>query len=446
MSFRIYFFILSVFVSLAPLAAQENRLLVTGLITREENGEKLPDAVVKLSGTNTVTQAGRNGRYAILVERKAGATLEFIHFGCATQKIVLTPALLSTSKNDTLRLDVQLRFQAQEMKTFNFVEGRPDTVVGNWRFFIEDYMFSGSRYVLLTWEKSLKEALLMLASDDGKVIAKVRVPKEAKELYRDYQANINVLCKDAVFRVIVEGDSLRLAEMPYEDFVERMLPCEDTLKGLILFSNYSRDYPAFSYFTYNPADTTVRQIRYIVDEPLLGMYQYEFDYLKPKERLYARKMEMYTGIDKRIIAATMTGFTRSYYYTPLYAPMFVKGDTICVFDHYVNRLYRYSSRCAIIDSSSIDYHHPKNWRDWGRKLVQDEGSGDIYTIYEKGGFFYLKKIDLGSGKVTGTYKIANNFVKHIRVLDGYVYYIHRPYESVQKKFLYREKIVLEKTP
>ncbi|TND08899.1 MAG: hypothetical protein FD123_1753 [Bacteroidetes bacterium] len=423
--------------------AQDSRLLITGLVSRLENGEILPDAVVKIKGTATIAQTGKNGHYAILTEQKTNITVEFIHYGCESQRIMITPELLAKSKNDTLRLDVQLKYKPQE---FSVTEIRPgaDTVIGNWRFFIEDYMFVDDRYVLLTWEKSLKEAKVMLVSESAGVISQQNIPVEAKELYRDYQGFINVLCKDAVYRVKVRGDNLSLAEMPYEDFVDRMLPCVDTLDNLILFSNYSRDYPAFSYFTYNPADTTVRKIRYIVDEPLMGMYQYEFDYLKPKDRLYARKMEMYTGVDKRIIAATMTGFSKSQFYRPIYAPMFVAHDTICVFDHYVDKLYRFDSQCRKLDSSSIDYHHPKNWRDWGRKLVQDEVTDDVYTIYEKGSFFYLKKIDLKTGKIAGSFKISNNYIKHIRLRDGFVYYIHRPYESVQKKFLYRERIELTK--
>jgi hypothetical protein len=121
-----------------------------------------------------------------------------------------------------------------------------------------------------------------------------------------------------------------------------MLPCVDTVGKCILFSNYVEQYPAFSYFSYNPVDTSITKLRQVIDGELLDAYNWEFDYLKPKDRLYARKMELYTGIDKRVIAATMTGFPNSIYYTPLYAPMFVKNDTICVFDHYADTLFLYN--------------------------------------------------------------------------------------------------------
>jgi len=426
-----------------PLRAQESRLLVLGQISRAETGELLPDAVVKVKDAKNMTLAGRNGRYAILVETSPAPTLEFIFYGCETKRIRLDESLLKKAKNDTLRLDVQLKFAPQMDSGVTVRAKGPDTVIGNWRFFIEDYMFVDERYVLLTWEKSLKAAKVTLASEAKGVIAQQNVPGEARELYRDYQGKINVLCTEGVYQVKVSGDELRLLELPFEQFAERMLPCVDSLQGRIIFSNYSRDYPAFSYFTYDPADTSVLRLRHIVDEPLMGMYQYEFDFLKPKERLYARKMEMYTGVDKRIIAATMTGFTKSHYYTPLYAPLFVVRDTICVFDHYVNALFKYDCRGKRLDSLGINYHHPKSWRDWDRRLIQDETTKELYTIYEKGGFYYLKKISTKTGQITGTFKISNTYAKHIRVRDGFVYYIYRPYESTQKKFLYREKVTLK---
>jgi uncharacterized secreted protein with C-terminal beta-propeller domain len=76
-------------------------------------------------------------------------------------------------------------------------------------------------------------------------------------------------------------------------------------------------------------------------------------------------------------------------------------------------------------------------------MHQDEVTGEIYARFEKGGFYYLKRIDIKTGKITGTYKIVNQYAKHIRIRNGNVYYIFRPTESIQKKYLYRERIELK---
>lgn len=434
--------ILSLVIS-SSLFAQEQPLLIMGTITSSHDSSRVEGIVVSCKDPARHTQSNAQGRYAIFVERKSGLIIEFRGLGYLTKSIRITGDMLNAFPGDTMRLNVVLTQELIELRPYTVTSG-PDTVFGNWKFFVEDFMFTDDgKLVLLTYEKSLKASKVILADQDQKILSSFDVPVEAKELYRDYQGYINVLCTDSAFRVkILPPAQILLLALPYRDFCDRMFPCVDTLGGRILFTNYSPQYPAFSYFAWNPADTTVQNIHYIVDQQLLDSYNWEFDFLKSKDRLYARKMEMYTGIDKRIIAATMTGFPNSIYYTPLYAPMFVKNDTICVFDHYSDSLFLYNKNMRRIGASKIDYHHPKNWKEWDRQLHQDEITGEIYARFEKGGFYTLKKIDIGTGKIIGSYKIENPWVKHIRIRNGDVFYIYRPKDSIQSKFLYRERLAL----
>lgn len=423
------------------LSAQEQRLLVLGKITSAGESTPVEGAIINCKSQSRYTHSNNTGRYAILLDRKSGVILDFRHPSFEHKSITITGALLNANPGDTMRLDVVLIPKPHELPTVN-ISFKPDTIFGNWKFFVEDFMFTDNgRMVLLTFEKSLKESKVLLVDEEQKILSSFDVPVEAKELYRDYQGNINVMCVDSAFRVkIVPPSQIILLALPYRDFCDIMLPCIDTCGGCILFTNYIEQYPAFSYFSYNPVDTSIRKLRQVVDGPLLAQYNWEFDYLKPKDRLYARKMEMYTGIDKRVIAATMTGFPNSIFYTPLYAPMFVKNDTICVFDHYADTLFLYNKKMQLIGANKIDYHHPKNWKEWDRQLHQDEITGEIYARFEKGGYYTLKKIDIATGKIVGEYKIDNPWVKHIRIRNGDVYYIYRPKESIQTKFLYREHL------
>ncbi len=425
------------------LYAQEQPLLVLGTIRTAHDSLPIEGIIVSSKSPARSTYSNSKGKYAIFLERKVGMEIEFRGLGYITKKVTITSSMLNKFSGDTLHLDVILTQKFIEL-TEKTIRAGPDTIFGNWKFFVEDYMFTeDGNLVLLTFEETLKEAKVMLADKHQKILSSFDVPVEAKELYRDYQGYINVMCVDSAFRVkIILPAKILLLSLPYSDFCARMLPCVDTIGSSILFSNYQAQYPAFSYFAWNWRDTTMSSIRLIVDGPLLDSYNWEFDFLKPKDRLYARKMEMYTGIDKRIIAATMTGFPNSIYYTPLYAPMFVKHDTVCVFDHYSDTLFLYDMNMKQIGASKIDYHHPKNWKEWDRQLHQDEITGEIYARFEKGGFYTLKKIDIRTGKTTGSYKIENPWVKHIRIRDGEVFYIFRPKDSIQTKFLYRERLHL----
>lgn len=423
------------------LSAQELPLLVMGRIVSATDSTPIEGIVVSCKDPARWSTTNANGKYALFVSRKAGLTIEYRHPSFESRKVTITSLMLKANPGDTIRIDIRMVPKAIELTGVTIGSG-PDTVFGNWKFFVEDYMFAEQgRMVLLTFEKSLKQSKVLLVDQDQKILSSFDVPVEAKELYRDYQGNINVMCVDSAFRVkIFPPAQIMLLALPYKDFCDRMLPCVDTCGGQILFSNYVQQYPAFSYFAYNPADTTIRKLRYVVDGNLLDSYNWEFDFLKPKDRLYARKMELYTGIDKRVIAATMTGFPSSIYYTPLYAPMFVKNDTVCVFDHYADTLFLYDRNMRLIGANKISYHHPKSWKEWDRQIHQDEVTGELYARFEKGGFYTLKKIDIATGKVSGEYKVENPWVKHIRIRNGDVYYIYRPKDSIQTKYLYREHV------
>ncbi len=444
LSRTLLFALFAIFFSTTVLA-QDERLLVLGKITSSKDSAALEGVIVFCKSPARQTRSDKKGHYGILVDYKAGAVLEFRLLGHKTAYRTITSKMLSNANGDTLHLDIVMQANLVDLIPIDiYAKEGPDTVIGNWHFFIEDYMFADSgRYLLLTFEKNLKAAKVMLADNEQKIISQVAVPVEAIELYEDYQGHINVMCKDSAFRIHIFPDNhISLMALPYRDFCDRMLPCVDTLGGRILFSNYNRDYPAFTYFAYNPADTSVSSIRGIVDAELLAQYNWEFDYLLPKDRLYARKMEAYTGIDKRIIAATMTGFPKSMFYTPLYAPMFTVHDTVCIFDHYSDSLFLYDKCGKQIHGSKINYHHPANWKEWDRSIHQDEVTGELYARFEKGGFYYLKRIDVRTGQLTGSFKITSQYVKHIRIKNGDVFYIYRPTESIQKKYLYRERIQL----
>jgi hypothetical protein len=56
------------------------------------------------------------------------------------------------------------------------------------------------------------------------------------------------------------------------------------------------------------------------------------------------------------------------------------------------------------------------------------------------GFSYLGLIDISTGKISNKVKLAFKYVDKIRVNNNFVYYVYRPYESTQKKYLYKEQL------
>jgi hypothetical protein len=343
-----------------------------------------------------------------------------------------------------LFLMLSLRLRAQKKYDLHTVtvtaERKADTVFGSWKFSVADYEFYEDKLLLLTFTKSLSRPRLMLADQHQKILSAYDLPYPAQKFYRDYLGDINLICDEQVFRLKITNDAISLVSLPADEFNAKIVPCIDTIGKDIYFSNYSKDYPEFTYYAFNSADSSLHPFKTVTDQEQLKGYNMEYYFLKPKEKLYARKLEAEYHVDRHRIAAIMSGLTSSMFYTPLYAPLFIINDTVVVFDHYNNAILSYNRKYEQIDSVSIDYHHPKNWREWKHEIIIDKDNNKTYALYEKNGFYYLKQIDLKTGKITGSFKLLNQYVEHIRIRNDYVYYIYRPFESLQEQFVYKELI------
>ncbi len=315
-----------------------------------------------------------------------------------------------------------------------------DTVFGSWKYSIADFEFIDDRIVVLTYKNSLEKATLRLIDKSKKVLSSFELPDEAQKFYKDYMGYVNVMCVDHIYRITIVNDALHLASLPVEDYKKFIMPCVDSAHNSIYFSNYQRDYPEFTYYAYNSSEKEFKTIKKVGDPEVLHGYNMEYYFLPPKERVQVRKIANYYGIDFHRVAASMSGLTSSMYFTPLYSPLFVMDDTICVFDHSSNAIFKYDSRLKQVDSISIDYNHPKAWREWKNEVIIDKEANAAYALYQKNGFYYLKRINMQTGKIISSFKLSNQYVEKVKIKDDYVYYIYRPFESLQEKFVYKELI------
>jgi hypothetical protein len=210
--------------------------------------------------------------------------------------------------------------------------------------------------------------------------------------------------------------------------------------GNYYFNNQWEKYPAFNYYFSGPKDTLAHLLQAISNADLLNLYNFEYYYLSPPVQLEARRMADFYKTDVHIIAALMSGFTQSLFYEALYAPLFILKDTICIFNHHNDFLYHYTKQNHLIDSIKISYHHPKNWREWKKQLFVDESENKVYAFFSKDGRHYLKQINFQTGKEVLTYKLKHHSAERIKIKDGFVYYVYRPFGSTQERFLYRERI------
>lgn len=431
-----------IMLSFISIFKAQQKITISGNVKDNNSGKPLSYVAVLVQNSTFGSNTAKDGSFQFSIPSKKHLSIQFKLIGY-TSKVKEYDI---EENQDSLFISITLNQCYSNLDTFTVYDRlKPDTLVGSPKYSIYDFDFYEDKYIILTAEKSLEKAELKLADAQGKIITSYPVPKEggeAKEFYHDYMGYTNLICKNYIYRINMYYDRFVLIPLASEDVNTFIKPIIDTINGKIIFSDYWKDYPLFNYYSFNEKDSIKKQLHTIEDPELMHAYNFEYYSLMPKEKLAARRLAMELKADKHIVAALMSGFTKSMFYEPLYSPLYIVKDTICIFDHYKDKLYHINKDGMKIDSVSISYHHPKNWKEWKNKMLKDELENSIYAVYDKNGHKYIKKISPQTGKELGKYNLQFHSADKLKIHDGYAYYIYRPYESTQEKFFYRELIKL----
>ncbi|NOQ73097.1 MAG: hypothetical protein GQ574_13915 [Crocinitomix sp.] len=406
------------------------------------DGIPIPDAYYFFSNTPlNKKKTSRDGAYSIRYTVGKNDTLKFKHVGFDPYSLVITERMMRRAKKSG-KINLEVVMPNRVTNIITVTSNVPDTLFGTQEYSVSDFEFDKSgQLILLTYEKNLsKGAVLRLLDTNQMVIDAYYVPGDAVELRTDFRKNTHLITEEKVFLVNVVDDRMKVYLEDRDYYFKYIAPLIDTIDQNIYFSNYSEVYPAFDYLEFNRIDSSYTTMKTVEDTLMMELYRSEFKYVDVRTKIWAHDKQLETGIDKEIwVGATV--FTNSVYYEPLYAPLFKVGeDSIYVFDHYKNLMFKYTPEQGFVDSVRIDYHRNQRKSGWEQPLIQDRSKRTIYATFERNGYTYLSEIDRNTGIVLKSFRLHFKYVEHIKIIDGYVYYIYRPYESVQKKYIYREKL------
>lgn len=350
-------------------------------------------------------------------------------------------------KDDTLTLVIRLR--PEKIQEINEIvikaPGAVDTVFSSSRLHVEDFaILPDGNMMLLTYSKRLKKGSEVLLYDGQRILNSFSVPGIAEKLIQDYRGNVHVVCRNRVFTLLAEGSTLKLAQLEKDYFYRYVAPILDTNGFKMYYSDFNKNYPEFSYWKYDQNDSVYDKIRTVKDELMMELYLAEYKWVDVRTKLWARNLEIETGIDAEIWVGA-NYFTQSIFYKELYAPFFQVNDSLLVFDYYSDKLFIHNKDGLVLGTSDINHHLDKKTSGWKAELIQDRKNENIYTWYEKAGTSYLGKIDIQTGEVVAKYQLNFKYLEKIQVFDNFVYYVYRPFETAQKKYLYNEKLPEEFT-
>lgn len=439
--------ILTTIIFLALSRAGAQTTVLTGRVMDRELGDPINAAIVEWRAGNLMTQSDDKGFFSLELTGKE-VTLRISHLAYQEVRIKIT-----LQQQDTIYKDFFMDFAPVSIPDAVVEDVRkPDTVFASTLRHVADLAILNDKLILLTAEKedrwkrhdnsstvSHKNCSLILLDENQEPLDSIAVPEQGIQFYTDYLREVFLITESITYRCSLEQNQLKLQPVDPESFELHIIPALDTLSSVLYYSTFDPDFPAFDYLAHFGEGLSDSVLVHIEDKLQMELLRSEYKYMDTRDKLMAFRMELKTGIDKEIIAAWMTGFSKSLYASPVYAPCFIIKDSICIFDHTASQLLRFDENRNPDTPLQFNYHETQNALKW-KRLVHDKGKEDVFSLYQRNGYAYLRRINLSSGQTEEAYRLYFRYPDKVLVHKGVIYYTYRPFESAQKRYLYSENL------
>ncbi|MCH2230463.1 MAG: hypothetical protein MK105_08970 [Crocinitomicaceae bacterium] len=435
----------SLFSTLFLSANAQDSIYVQVNLVQDKSEEAIRNADATIMYADTVIRKRTQTKGEFILQLPKGEVIDFSFKHFKYKELTLRKKVNQRDVADTLFFTFEMEYiRIQNLNEIvAAAPGVPVVYYGSPKLHVSDFeIMNNGDVLLLTYPKRLKKGSELLVWNGLQVKGRFTVPNLAEKLERDYRGNSHIICNDAVFGVHVTDSEIALSSIDKDYFLKYLSPILDTNKTKMYFSNFNKDYPAFDYFAYDRMDSTYTKILEIQDDLMMELYRSEYKWVDVRTKLWAKTKEMQTGIDAEVWVGA-NYFTQSVYYKELYAPMFHRNDTLFVFDYYKDKLRTFDDQGNKLDSISIYHHYDKKHTGWEGNLIQDRVTGQIYAVFDRAGYTFLGLIDTKTGEINKHVKLEYRYAHGMTVHNNFVYYIYRPFESAQKKFLYKERLPYE---
>lgn len=426
--------------------SQQSFSLITHLIDAS-SGETINDAeisveqgVVRFQNSNGSGSSfklyctGAESSFRVQVNHEAFQSIDTtIIINCQTVK----------KKKREVELTLLLKFDGQTTEGVDISsEYKPEIVFSSEEFSVQDFQIDAQgRLFLLIYNQRMEKGSQLTLLENGVLKYHLPIAPGHHELQRDYLGRVFLVGNNEVHLVSL-NDRLVLNPVNKADYEYHIAPIIDTFQQKLYFSNYNDWYPAVDFFEINVTseDTVYSTLHHVEDHVMMEHFLAEYKWADVRTQLWAWDRERETGIDREIWVG-LSSFTQTVYFEPIYANFFIVDNQFYISDHYDDLLFSGSLETGkISDSVPINYHLKKGRFKWKRATLQDELTKKVYCRYDYVGRTQLSELNLKTGKTNLPFELHYEYVEKIMVFNDEVYYIYRPFESAQKKYLYKERL------
>ncbi len=425
-------FILLLVVLLSPgIFSQNSPFSLSGKVLDADTRMPLRNVSISIKGTLSGTLSDSTGAFDLQVP-VGSVTLYVSMLGYEKKSVRLT----KENKNELL---IELTRKTDMLEEVVINADPVQVVSKSKRYHVLDYDFYGSNILMITYV-DLDKSRLVLLDQKNDTLGFRKIPGEPNRMFRDCLGNLHVVCKDSIYQAFYNGSALSL--LPAKsigDFEKILLPCvaQDS-SGFYLVEKYGGGQMievgigapvrandlALSYTRIDKKKRERKRFIVIADEHKMIMSQDEVAFEARKEAVGLK-----TFGDRL--------FAEKFLFTELYAPLFHIKDNLYIFDYVNGNIKHFDKALRLTGEVPVSYHKTLSFQE---DMEVDAVSGKTFALFESGGISELKEINLQSGAVRKSYRIPFPFTTHIKVYDGYVYFIRKEKGDDGTRYLSRMRL------
>lgn len=416
----------------APLLfqAQKNAKTVVDATTRKGL------ASVFISSDNGLAQLMSNddGRF-IVVADSSFRSFSFYKLGFRRRSINVAELM----KMDTIALTPR----PTELEEVVVRQRRIDTIVKDKRFYVDDFQLLPDNNFLILTSRPNAEGFELCYYDRVKGIVRKQVFREESgaRLFRDCFRNVHLLTDQFSRQVFFDSEKsfTLLSKYPRRTFDSLLAPCALEMDTQILVRQEMP--PVKIELTYFDAESHSDFLNYVRVSRHANRLFYSGGYNAELREMIDHELKdaqlMYSHDPRRVyeMEAQIGLFYRSIA-KALYLPVFLRQDTVVLFDFQEYRLLFFDPAGQLLKKTAL------NKKDFGTmhdfEVLYDEETLKFYIRMKIADHSVLREVNIHTGRCAATIRLEKIFASHVLVRNGRIYYLVRENEWDDTTYLYQQ--------
>ena len=311
---------------------------------------------------------------------------------------------------------------------------------------IWDYTWVDNKLLLCDYGLHLSDARLILMNEYFDTLDIKKCPSKPDRLYTDCMGFAHMQGADSTWQIETENERLAWLSGESNYLVENiLLACKASNSNYLYFEipqgkgMFDDDELAsFKFETNNDviyyfyADRLKSEMYY-----LTSITDHQAQKLKQEEKSYG----VGPGGKRVAESAASKAASKAFFYKQMlkeiYAPVFLKNDSVFILDYVNNHIAVFDSTSELVRADTLKHHARYDFK---RQCYQDIVTEEVYVEYEDRQTTFLCRLDLTSGNINQCDRLPYPFPYHLMIRDGHAYYIHRSEKDHSDRHLVKVRL------